>query len=92
MGPEVGRGQWGHVHGVPQRLVAGGIDQVSEDLLVVLDASTLRVAVPKEYELLLLSGPEATDTFFVNLRVGKEQGGEWMTVPVFSPLVLRSRP
>lgn len=71
VGPQVGRGEGGDVHGVAQRLVAGGIDEVPEDLLVVLDASALGVAVPQEYELLLLAGPQPADTLPVDLR-GKQ--------------------
>lgn len=68
MCPQVGRGERGDVHGVAQRLVAGGVDEVAEDLPVVLDASTLGVAVPQENELLLLPGPQPTDTLLVDLR------------------------
>lgn len=60
-------------------MIAGGIDQVSEDLLVVLDAATLWITVAKEYEFLLLPGPKPTDTFFVDLQVGKGRvGGQWL--------------
>lgn len=71
VGPEVGRGQRGDVHGVAQGLVAGGGDEVAQDLPVVLDAAPLGVAVPQEYQLLLLPGPQASDTLFVDLRAGR---------------------
>lgn len=77
MGAQVGRGQRGDIHGVAQGLVTGGVDEVPQDLLVVLDAAPLWVAVSEEDELLLLPGPEPTDTLLVHLQVGEwgEEGG-----------------
>ena len=70
MGPQVGCGEWGDIHGVPQGLVTGGIDQVPEDLLVVLNAAALGVAVAEEDEFLLLPRPKAADAFPVHLQRG----------------------
>ena len=72
MGPQVGCSEWGDIHGVPQGLVTGGIDQVPEDLLVVLNAAALGVAVAEEDEFLLLPGPKAADTFSVHLQRGED--------------------
>lgn len=67
MGAQVGRGQWGDIHRVSQWLVAGGVDEIAQDLFVVLDASTLWVAVAQEDEFLLLSCPESSHTLFIHL-------------------------
>lgn len=67
MGAQVGCGQWGDIHRVAQWLVTGRVDEVAQDLLVVLDASTLGVAVAQEDELLLLPCPESSDTLLVHL-------------------------
>lgn len=67
MGAQVGRGQWGDIHGVAQWLVTGRVDEVSQDLLVVLDAPALGVAVAQEDELLLLPCPESPDALLVHL-------------------------
>ena len=79
MGPQVGCGEWGDIHGVPQGLVTGGIDQVPKDLLVVLNAAALGVAVAEEDELLLLPSPKAADAFSVHLQRGEdtEESGWW---------------
>lgn len=74
MGPQVGCGEWGDIHGVPQGLVTGGIDQVPEDLLVVLNAAALGVAVAEEDEFLLLPRPKAADAFSVHLQRGEDTG------------------
>lgn len=79
MGSQVGRGQWGDIHGVPQRLIAGGVDEITQHLLVVLDASTLWVAVAQEDELLLLPCPESPHTLLVHLQgweCGEVQGSQ----------------
>jgi len=60
-------GAAGHLHGVPQRLVAGGVHHVPERLLGVLDASSLRVPVPQEHQLLLLAGPQPAHTLLIDL-------------------------
>lgn len=86
MGPQVGRGERGHVHGVSERLVAGGVDEVAEDLLVVLDAAALGVAVPQEDELLLLPRPQSADALPVDLR-----GRRWPLSSVSSGLQRVSR-
>lgn len=67
MGAQVGCGQWGDIHGVSQWLVAGGVDKIAQDLLVVLDASTLWVAVAQEDEFLLLPCPESPNTLLIHL-------------------------
>lgn len=72
MGPQVGCGEWGDIHGVPQGLVTGGVDQVPKDLLVVLNAAALGVAVAEEDELLLLPRPKAADAFPVHLQCGED--------------------
>lgn len=67
VGPQVGCGQRGDIHRVPQWLVAGGVDEIAQDLFVVLDASTLWVAVTQEDEFLLLPCPESSNTFLIHL-------------------------
>lgn len=74
MGPQVGCGEWGDIHGVPQGLVTGGIDQVPKDLLVVLNTAALGVAVAEEDEFLLLPRPKAADAFSVYLQRGEDTG------------------
>lgn len=87
MGPQVGCGERGDIHGVPQGLVTGGIDQVPKDPLVVLNAAALGVAVAEEDELLLLPGPKAADAFSVHLQRGEDaeesgrRGGERARLP-----------
>lgn len=64
----VGGGQWRHVDGISDWLITGGVDHVAQSLLGVLNAAALRVSVPQEHQLLLLPGPEASDTLFIHLQ------------------------
>ena len=55
------------IYGVADRQVHGGVDHVSEGWFVVLDGASLTVAVVQEDELVLLTGPQGTYTFSVQL-------------------------
>lgn len=63
----VGGGQRRYIDGIPDGLVARGIDHVSQSLLGVLNAPALWVSVSQEHQLLLLPCPKASDTFFIHL-------------------------
>lgn len=68
MGPGVGCGEWGDVDGVSDGLITGRVDHVPQGLLGVLDASSFRIPVPQEDQLLLLSGPQPAHTLPVHLK------------------------
>ena len=64
----VGRGEWRHVDGVADRLVARRVDHVAQRLLRVLNASAFGISIAQEDELLLLAGPQAANHFPVDLK------------------------
>jgi len=64
----VGGGQRRYVDWISNRLIARRIDHVTQSLLGVLDAPALWVSVSQEHQLLLLSCPKASDTFFIHLQ------------------------
>lgn len=66
--PGVRGGERRDVDGVTDGLVARRVDHVPQGLLGVLDAASLRVAVPQENQLLLLPRPQASDAFSVDLE------------------------
>lgn len=64
----VGGGEGRDVDGIPDGLVAGRVDHIPQGLFGVLNATTLRVSVPEEDQLLLLPRPEAPDAFLIHLQ------------------------
>ena len=64
----VWRGQWWNVDWVANRLVTWRINHVAQCLFGILYAATLRIAIPQVYQLLQLSGPQATNTFSIHLQ------------------------
>jgi len=63
----IGGGEWRNVDGIPNRLIAAGVDDIAECLLGILDAPALRVSIPQVNQLLLLASPQATDALPIQL-------------------------
>lgn len=67
VGVAVGGGERRHIDGVTDGLITGGVDDVPESLLGVLDGASLWVTVPQVDELLLLPRPQPPHTLPVHL-------------------------
>jgi len=61
------RQRW-NVDWIANRLVTRWINHVAQCLFGILYAATLGIAIPQVYQLLQLSGPQATNTFSIHLQ------------------------
>ena len=57
-----------NVDRIANRLVARRINHVAQCLLCILYAATLGIAISQEYQLLQLTGPQATNAFSIYLQ------------------------
>ena len=71
--PGVRGGEGGHVDGISDGLVAGGVDHIPQGLLGVLNAAALWVTVAQEDQLLLLPRPQPPHTLSVHLQEQKKK-------------------